>query len=673
MKLFNLNYLIQNLKKSKNILAISICLVPILNTIILIMTLTSNYNHILTFSEISITNLIGIYILPIVISTCLFNYIYKKQSVDFINSMPISRKSIFITNTILGIIIFTIMLLVNTILTYTTCLIFNSPIPFMMLFDYFWFYLVVYIFAFTTTNLAMTISGNTITQIILTILLFFLIPFISFYTTTTPAIKGNLSFNLIECNEEACKPVKYFCYNDKNCEKHKELNKYYQDFSPVIENNYTLPFNLLANTINYSKTSIISTISVIKMLILSIIYTILGYILFLKRKMEVTETTFKNPHIHNLVKSLTLVPVIAITYEIVKSEKPIFMIFAIVILLIYYFVYDLITKKSIQNIKLSCIYFILTTIILTTTFNFIDKPINYEQSLNYNEIKEIAIDLSDYLPITNKEKLYIDNKEIISLITKSMLNTEHEHQEFINLYIKTTNNKEYNSYVGIDTTTYSVLLDFLETENDYLKHYKNININEVYAITIGNKIYNKEEAQPILKLIEKTLNNLTLKEYFNLQQKYGYINDEYYIKLYTYNNHESQLFEINGYINYDLLNKIVNIHNLQLKDHITPIIPDNYSLYYKNAYLKEYYNIDFYVIRSAKKELYEFILKNINDKVDMKKEFFIFNITINGIEYTFTTNKVQEVKELLTKKYNEIKDQEEYQKYYQEESVEYYD
>ena len=68
MKNFNLNYLIQNIKKSKNVLAILTILIPILNTIILIMILTSNRTHILSFSEISITNIIGIYILPIVIS-----------------------------------------------------------------------------------------------------------------------------------------------------------------------------------------------------------------------------------------------------------------------------------------------------------------------------------------------------------------------------------------------------------------------------------------------------------------------------------------------------------------------------------------------------------------------------------------------------------------------------
>ena len=181
MKLFNKNYLLQNLKKSKTVLSIFVGLIPILNTIILIMFLKNNNGYILALSEISIISFIGIYILPIIISICLFNYVYKKKSVDFINSMPISRKSIFVTNTILGIILFGLMLIVNVILIKITSLIFNSIIPFSLLMDYFWYFLVVYIFAFSATNLAMTVSGNAVTQIVVTLLLFFLVPFVSAY------------------------------------------------------------------------------------------------------------------------------------------------------------------------------------------------------------------------------------------------------------------------------------------------------------------------------------------------------------------------------------------------------------------------------------------------------------------------------------------------------------
>lgn len=675
MQTFNLNYLLQNLKKSRTVLAIFIGLIPILNTIILVMMLTNNSNYILGLAEISIINLLGIYILPIVISICLFNYIYKKKSVDFINSMPISRKSIFITNTILGIIIFATMLLVNAILIWTTCQIFGSPIPFMMLFDYFWFFLLVYIFAFSATNLAMTISGNAITQIVVTLLLFFLVPYTTFYIAATIDVNGSNQINLIECNDETCQPEKYYCYDDIDCQINKQLNRYQQTFTPVTKTNYTTPFNLFANLITGEGT-LINTVSVIKMLLLSIIYIILGYFLFLKRKMEVSETSFKSPHIHNIVKSLTLVPMVSLTYLILKNQELIFIIFVVVILLIYYFIYDLITKKSIQNIKLSCLYFAATIIILTSIFAIVDRQNSSTNILKYTDIKELSVDISTYSGRSNNTKIYTNNKEIISLMVKSMLNEDDGYSNYYTTYIKTTDNKEYKTHIGLTTENYNKLISLLETEKEYTKYYKNINIDEVYALKIGDKIYSKNEAKPYLELINNSIKELSLKEFLELQQKYRYINDYYYLKLYTYDNHDSQELSINGYISYDLLNTIVNSNNALLKDSITPIIPNDYYLYYENAYLEESYNVDFYVVKSAKTELYEFILKNVKDEVDMRKEYFTFSVELNHNTYHFTTNKVEEVKEILDKKYESIKDTEDYQNYYgynKEESVEYYD
>ena len=225
MKLFNKTYLLQNLKKSKTVLSIFVGLIPILNTIILIMFLKNNNGYILALSEISIISFIGIYILPIIISICLFNYVYKKKSVDFINSMPISRKSIFVTNTILGIILFGLMLIVNVILIKITSLIFNSIIPFSLLMDYFWYFLVVYIFAFSATNLAMTVSGNAVTQIVVTLLLFFLVPFVSAYVGELYTT-GTTTDILLECTSDECLPDNYYCYGDLECNINKNLNKY---------------------------------------------------------------------------------------------------------------------------------------------------------------------------------------------------------------------------------------------------------------------------------------------------------------------------------------------------------------------------------------------------------------------------------------------------------------
>ena len=60
MKLLNKDYLFQNLKKSKVVLAIFVGLIPILNTIVLIMRLTSSNNQVLSFLDISLVNLIGL-------------------------------------------------------------------------------------------------------------------------------------------------------------------------------------------------------------------------------------------------------------------------------------------------------------------------------------------------------------------------------------------------------------------------------------------------------------------------------------------------------------------------------------------------------------------------------------------------------------------------------------
>ena len=72
-KLFNKNYFIQNILKSKAVMALVIGIIPILNAIFL-MALESTVlgKYVATLSEISILNIFGMYVLPIVLSLCLF-------------------------------------------------------------------------------------------------------------------------------------------------------------------------------------------------------------------------------------------------------------------------------------------------------------------------------------------------------------------------------------------------------------------------------------------------------------------------------------------------------------------------------------------------------------------------------------------------------------------------
>ena len=673
MKLFNINYLKQNLKKSKVVLSIFIGLIPILNTIILLMMITTNRNYVMDFFEVSTINLIGIYILPVIISICLFNYIYKKKSVDFINSMPISRKSIFFTNLISGILIFTSMLLVNVIVILVLTLIFNLQIPFMMLIDYFFFFLLVYIFVFSITNVAMSISGNAITQIIVTVILTFLIPFSSSYYNLM--ITNNVDQTLIECNEKECIPDNYYCYDNVDCNLNKQLNRYETRLNRVENNNYTTPYALLYGNV-VSNHNIINSTSIIKMIILSIVYIILGYYLFLKRKMEVSETSFKNIHIHNIIKSLTLVPIMALAYEIFKTESLVFIIFILIILLIYYFIYDLITRKNITHIKLSLLYFVITIISLTSIYGIIDNYDNDNKVLKYTDFKEVSINLFGYSNNDN-DKLYINDKKVINLVIKEMLSEREDNStNYLTVFLKTKDNKQYKNYLHISNEKYDELVNLLSKNKDYVNYYKNINIDNVYALKLGDKLYNKKEAQDYLELINNTINKLSFKEYVELTNKYNNINEEYSIKLYSYVNHNKKERMISSYINYDLLNTIVNSNNKFLKENLTTEIPNDYSLYYINSYIKDIEEIDYYVLRSAKNDIYNFILKDINNKVDMRKEYITLQININGNSYQFTTNNIEEFLNILENNYNNIKDTDDYINYIDpkyKEKVEYYD
>ena len=275
-KLFNINYLRQNLKKSKVILLIFTLLIPILNTLALIMTSINSNNYVPSLLDISMINIVGIYFLPLVISICLFNFMFKKKSVDFINSMPISRKSIFVTNTIGGLLIFLVMLIVNALLIGMVSLMFNIPIPFIMLLDYVLIWFSIYMFAFTIANLAMSISGNAITGIIVSLLLIFFVPFMLNYTNILKE-ENNSNNYYIEVKDENTIPENYTCSeNDIECNLNKQLNKYEVYMTKVTNKKYNPMFNFIFGGI-YEYDHEIEIYTNITIVLLSIIYIIVGY------------------------------------------------------------------------------------------------------------------------------------------------------------------------------------------------------------------------------------------------------------------------------------------------------------------------------------------------------------------------------------------------------------
>ena len=95
-----------------------------------------------------------------------------------------------------------------------------------MLFDILLIYSISYIFVFTCTNIAVSVSSNKITTIVVTLLILFLIPFISTFITTDGFDYDAGGTAKIECISDACIPTIYEC-NDIRCEIDKKNKKVY--------------------------------------------------------------------------------------------------------------------------------------------------------------------------------------------------------------------------------------------------------------------------------------------------------------------------------------------------------------------------------------------------------------------------------------------------------------
>ena len=154
MKLFNMKYFMQNVKKSKMAILLFLSIVPIFTALTII---TLGKDSILEFWKLGLANIIFMYITPFVLSVVLFGYVYKKKSIDFIGSMPISRKSIFITNTIGGSILLILSQLVTLLVSLLAGTLVGGTVFVGMLWDIFVYQSIAYIFVFTISNLAMSL------------------------------------------------------------------------------------------------------------------------------------------------------------------------------------------------------------------------------------------------------------------------------------------------------------------------------------------------------------------------------------------------------------------------------------------------------------------------------------------------------------------------------------
>ena len=614
-KLFNVSYLLQNIKKSKMTIALFFILVPVFTSLIIIAS--SDYTF--EFGTLGLMNILGMYVIPFIFSISLFGYVLKKNSVDFMGSMPISRKCIFITNTIGGIILILLMQMVTFFLTLLIGSLTKGIVFASMAWDLLVFQTIAYLFVFTATNLAMSLSGNLVTQIAVTMLIIFIVPFSTLYV------------NVMSSNEMGG--------------EYKLMNSDIEMMSVNKIENYTAPF-LIANEGMYEYNSV----SMWKMLILSAIYFTIGYFVFQKRKMETAGESFENKYVHLLVKGLTLIPFVAVLKAISTYTELTLVAIIIAIILVYYIIFDLITSKKMkfwENI-------IAVTVSIATIYGGYSIAISLEnhidKKLELNSVKAVSFHIGDSFHTKIVDKNVI--KTSILALSKATNDYHYYDDQRYDTKITLIRNDGTKFTRTLYLSEKSLAQIFDETyQNDILDR-KAIISNEQVKLT------QKENAE-ILKYMNESLKDLSLKELLEARYSMNYSN----VILSEYQNHELIKIYYPTILNKEVQKIMMTAYNRYAVE------------YLKNGFDRAYYMIDsfgkfdeetrekvwFAVDRGENDAFSEMILNHENDvPEDISK-----CIKISTYKFSFYTDKIDEFLKIVNQICEENKeDFEEYRKGY---------
>jgi len=642
IKSFNKNFLKQNIKKSKGPIIFSIFVVPFLTALLLFSSNSSSSTVIFSWAEASIVNIFIMYIIPFIFSKMLFGFVFNKNSTDFINSMPINRKTIFITNTIGGILLITIIqLLTGAILFAGNLISDNLLILPKVIFDSIILMWVSYIFIFTASNLAMTFSSTFRMHFITTVIILFLVPF---------TID---SFGWMNSIEEQ--------YNDSNIvitDGFEELPIYTIDHI----NNYTMPYKV----IRYSAyiEDIYSEASLARMSILSVLYIIIGLKLFKIRKMEDNEGATFSLKKHLIIKALTLLPILLIVNIITSGStgNSLFYIIVFSLITIYYFVYDFVNKRRVPLLIsiFSLVGIVIGLQIGISGIEAISSIASKEIKLSdiksvsigkkdgvkysyfgYNDLKDIILDGNYFIKDEELIRTIFENSESKDVRRYGYTNYNSEEQSYLNVNFKTKFGKVYSTKLCMSNKAYKNILDFLENDEDYNDYIKDKIISKG-AILINNKVVDSTLYSKLSKELKNAIDEIDLKEINSNEYMYTFSKSSYI-------NHDMKSYSIPVDITEKMLEIVSEYKNKEAAKVLKNINGKNIINGYNNINIYNSNGINY--IHDSEQEVLEFLTNNLNDKFDSSKKFVVIvtRFYLNGKtrEVVFFTNKVTEVNNII--------------------------
>ena len=367
--------------------------------------------------------------------------------------------------------------------------------------------------------------------------------------------------------------ISYINYDIKD----KNTNIYYISESESYKADLTYDYTLIT-PLNYYRYETYNTNSIIKTLVLSVVYLGLAYIIFNKKLMENSEVSFKNKYLYNIIKILTYIPICYFAYLIFSSDN-IFLIISIIICVVYYIVYDLILRKKLGNVYKKGGEFLIVSIFIFGAFVLIGKVYDKDKLLDIPEV--VTLEFNDY-DFNYVYTIKVSDKNLISeLINDNIFDN------YITMYF----DNNYFISKGISESLYGKIINYAD-KNDLLDKYTTDNI--IHITSANNK--------GLVLPLDNKFKNMVIDELNNYDSDKL---EKEYIYLYKYEDHKIKYISLDIYNNLDILNYIKEIYNEEFLKNI-----NNNTIFINSdiKYLDE-------IINENKDSFINFLEEHKNDKL----------------------------------------------------------
>ena len=320
--------------------------------------------------------------------------------------------------------------------------------------------------------------------------------------------------------------------------------------------------------------------------------------------------------------------------------------FTIILLLVliftYLIIYDLITRKRVTNFFKMAICLVIVSSAVCIVGAFFDDKEEFE--IKVNDIKEITFVDDNNINIASTK-----NKDVINYAV-SLLLDDNPRGNVYNMYrIKTkVKGDTYKFTIYVTEDDYNYINNNLVNDKEYLKTLEDYKDSRVFGIEYDNGYTGVKE--------NKELANMIINEYKNNKDALKNVNNYdglLNITLYIYDNYAVRNVVINVTDNKDLVLNILKYYNTKTKEYLNKMNDNDIYSYDING---NFYGVSDGYYSELYSEIGKFIVDNIDENIDINRDYKYITINNDYDKNIFVTNRVEELDKIMEKYVNDNDD-----------------